>query len=157
MNLERLPNEEKLSLCRKYYLGESININPHVPFLYSCTSYSCFVYSRLVTLAVSLFFQLRRNFELMRLKIFQWLVNDYFCKIFLFISPGGFAFLPFLWLVNVVWFFREAFLKPAYTEQLQIKACEFQNLLKMYLVFSFALCIQSCNFFSVAVLWMSLL
>lgn len=23
MNLERLPNEEKLSLCRKYYLGES--------------------------------------------------------------------------------------------------------------------------------------
>lgn len=55
MNLERLPNEEKLSLCRKYYLG-------------------------------------------------------------------GFAFLPFLWLVNVVWFFREAFLKPAYTEQLQIKA-----------------------------------
>uniref|UniRef100_A0A669EE53 Gamma-secretase subunit PEN-2 n=2 Tax=Oreochromis TaxID=8139 RepID=A0A669EE53_ORENI len=63
MNLERLPNEEKLSLCRKYYLG-------------------------------------------------------------------GFAFLPFLWLVNVVWFFREAFLKPSYTEQLQIKACEFQNLLK---------------------------
>ncbi|KAF7657233.1 hypothetical protein LDENG_00029900 [Lucifuga dentata] len=54
MNLERLPNEEKLSLCRKYYLG-------------------------------------------------------------------GFAFLPFLWLVNVVWFFREAFVKPAYTEQLQIK------------------------------------
>uniref|UniRef100_A0A7N6ADQ5 Gamma-secretase subunit PEN-2 n=1 Tax=Anabas testudineus TaxID=64144 RepID=A0A7N6ADQ5_ANATE len=57
MNLERLPNEEKLSLCRKYYLG-------------------------------------------------------------------GFAFLPFLWLVNVVWFFREAFVKPAYTEQLQIKTCK---------------------------------
>ncbi|KAL0985005.1 hypothetical protein UPYG_G00151750 [Umbra pygmaea] len=54
MNLERLPNDEKLSLCRKYYLG-------------------------------------------------------------------GFAFLPFLWLVNVVWFFKEAFFKPAYTEQLQIK------------------------------------
>lgn len=54
MNLERLPNEEKLSLCRKYYLG-------------------------------------------------------------------GFAFLPFLWLVNVIWFFRDAFVKPAYTEQLQIK------------------------------------
>ncbi|XP_076137336.1 gamma-secretase subunit PEN-2 isoform X2 [Alosa pseudoharengus] len=54
MNLERVPNEEKLSLCRKYYLG-------------------------------------------------------------------GFAFLPFLWLVNVVWFFREAFVKPTYNEQLQIK------------------------------------
>uniref|UniRef100_A0AAZ1Y2F4 Gamma-secretase subunit PEN-2 n=1 Tax=Oreochromis aureus TaxID=47969 RepID=A0AAZ1Y2F4_OREAU len=58
----------------------------------------------------------------MHLIIFQWLVNDYFCLIFLLISPGGFAFLPFLWLVNVVWFFREAFLKPSYTEQLQIKA-----------------------------------
>ncbi|KAF7700242.1 hypothetical protein HF521_003200 [Silurus meridionalis] len=54
MNLERVSNEEKLNLCRKYYLG-------------------------------------------------------------------GFAFLPFLWLVNVVWFFKEAFVKPAYTEQPQIK------------------------------------
>ncbi|XP_061453071.1 gamma-secretase subunit PEN-2 [Rhineura floridana] len=54
MNLERVSNEEKLSLCRKYYLG-------------------------------------------------------------------GFALLPFLWLVNVFWFFREAFLVPTYTEQLQIK------------------------------------
>ncbi|XP_061920211.1 gamma-secretase subunit PEN-2 [Entelurus aequoreus] len=54
MNLERLPNEEKLNLCRKYYLG-------------------------------------------------------------------GFVLLPFLWLVNVVWFFKEAFFKPVYTEQLQIK------------------------------------
>lgn len=38
---------------------------------------------------------------------------------------GGFAFLPFLWLVNIFWFFREAFLAPAYTEQSQIKGCEF--------------------------------
>nr|ACI69413.1 Gamma-secretase subunit PEN-2 [Salmo salar] len=60
MNLERLPNEEKLTLCRKYYLG-------------------------------------------------------------------GFAFLPFLWLVNVVWFFKEAFVKPTYTEQLKIKTCECQS------------------------------
>ncbi|CAM5124487.1 gamma-secretase subunit PEN-2 isoform X3 [Chelonia mydas] len=55
MNLERVPNEEKLNLCRKYYLG-------------------------------------------------------------------GFALLPFLWLVNVLWFCREAFLAPAYTEQPQIKS-----------------------------------
>ncbi|XP_036104620.1 gamma-secretase subunit PEN-2-like [Molossus molossus] len=34
---------------------------------------------------------------------------------------GGFAFLPFLWLVHIFWFFREAFLAPAYTEQSQIK------------------------------------
>lgn len=57
MNLERVPNEEKLQLCRKYYLG-------------------------------------------------------------------GFALLPFLWLVNVTWFFKEAFFKPAYTEQPQIQSCE---------------------------------
>ncbi|XP_029432630.1 gamma-secretase subunit PEN-2 [Rhinatrema bivittatum] len=55
MNLDRVSNEEKLNLCRKYYLG-------------------------------------------------------------------GFALLPFLWLVNVFWFFREAFMKPAYTEQPQIKS-----------------------------------
>ncbi|XP_025048159.1 gamma-secretase subunit PEN-2, partial [Alligator sinensis] len=60
MNLERVPNEEKLNLCRKYYLG-------------------------------------------------------------------GFALLPFLWLVNVLWFFREAFLAPAYTQQLQIKSCEWEE------------------------------
>ncbi|XP_033836531.1 LOW QUALITY PROTEIN: gamma-secretase subunit PEN-2 [Periophthalmus magnuspinnatus] len=54
MNLERVPNEEKLNLCRKYYLG-------------------------------------------------------------------GFALLPFLWLVNVIWFFKEAFVKPSFTEQMQIK------------------------------------
>lgn len=40
------------------------------------------------------------------------------------VPPGGFALLPFLWLVNVLWFFREAFLAPAYTQQLQIKSCE---------------------------------
>ncbi|XP_078286406.1 gamma-secretase subunit PEN-2 [Rhinoraja longicauda] len=54
MNLERVSNEEKLNLCRKYYLG-------------------------------------------------------------------GFALLPFLWLVNSVWFFREAFTKPQFNEQVQIK------------------------------------
>ncbi|KAJ8332810.1 hypothetical protein SKAU_G00417060 [Synaphobranchus kaupii] len=54
MNLERVPNVEKLNLCRKYFLG-------------------------------------------------------------------GLACLPFLWLVNVVWFFREAFVKPTYDEQDQIK------------------------------------
>lgn len=46
------------------------------------------------------------------------------------LSLGGFAFLPFLWLVNIFWFFREAFLVPAYTEQSQIKGCESRALLK---------------------------
>ncbi|NXH16103.1 PEN2 secretase, partial [Bucco capensis] len=54
MNLERVSNEAKLELCRKYYLG-------------------------------------------------------------------GFALLPFLWLVNVLWFFREAFVEAPYREQEQLR------------------------------------
>ncbi|XP_060597310.1 gamma-secretase subunit PEN-2-like [Ruditapes philippinarum] len=34
---------------------------------------------------------------------------------------GGFAMLPFLWFVNSVWFFKEAFFKPPYEQQKQIK------------------------------------
>ncbi|XP_054660937.1 gamma-secretase subunit PEN-2 isoform X1 [Grus americana] len=56
MNLERVSNEDKLELCRKYYLG-------------------------------------------------------------------GFALLPFLWLVNVLWFFREAFVAPPYGEQPLLRRC----------------------------------
>ena len=34
----------------------------------------------------------------------------------------GFAFLPFLWAINAVWFFKEAFVRtPAFTEQPAIK------------------------------------
>ncbi|CAO1335254.1 unnamed protein product [Diamesa serratosioi] len=33
----------------------------------------------------------------------------------------GFAFLPFVWLINTVWFFGEAFKKPVYEEQVAIK------------------------------------
>ncbi|NXK93686.1 PEN2 secretase, partial [Formicarius rufipectus] len=54
MNLDRVSNEEKLELCRKYF-------------------------------------------------------------------RGGFLLLPFLWVVNVVWFFREAFVAPPFGEQPQIK------------------------------------
>ncbi|KAI8038440.1 gamma-secretase subunit pen-2 [Drosophila gunungcola] len=34
---------------------------------------------------------------------------------------AGFAFLPFVWAINVCWFFQEAFHKPPYPEQSQIK------------------------------------
>lgn len=34
---------------------------------------------------------------------------------------GGFAFLPFLWFVNAVWFFNEAFRKPPYEQQKMVK------------------------------------
>ncbi|XP_065172242.1 gamma-secretase subunit pen-2 [Atheta coriaria] len=33
----------------------------------------------------------------------------------------GFALLPFVWAVNAVWFFCEAFQKPEYPEQKQIR------------------------------------
>jgi len=35
----------------------------------------------------------------------------------------GFALLPFLWTINAVWFFKEAFAMPPYEEQKQIKKC----------------------------------
>ncbi|XP_055686727.1 gamma-secretase subunit pen-2 [Lutzomyia longipalpis] len=34
---------------------------------------------------------------------------------------AGFALLPFVWAINTIWFFSEAFRKPAYEEQAQIK------------------------------------
>lgn len=47
----------------------------------------------------------------------------------LFIS-GGFALLPFLWFVNSVWFFKEAFIRDAFEQQKQIKTCELGCLLR---------------------------
>ncbi|KAK3779315.1 hypothetical protein RRG08_031606 [Elysia crispata] len=35
---------------------------------------------------------------------------------------AGFFVLPFLWVVNSVWFFKEAFRKPHYTEQADIRS-----------------------------------
>ncbi|KAL3885266.1 hypothetical protein ACJMK2_025353 [Sinanodonta woodiana] len=55
MDLRRMKNEDKLDLCRKYYLG-------------------------------------------------------------------GFALLPFLWFVNSIWFFMEAFRKPHFEQQAQIRS-----------------------------------
>jgi presenilin enhancer 2 len=34
---------------------------------------------------------------------------------------GGFLFLPFLWAINAVWFFKDAFKAPAFEEQPQIR------------------------------------
>ena len=41
--------------------------------------------------------------------------------------------LPFLWFVNVVWFFREAFIKPAFTGQPKLKSCKYTRFLHVYL------------------------
>lgn len=37
----------------------------------------------------------------------------------------GFACLPFIWAVNSIWFFDEAFRKPAYDEQKLIRKCKY--------------------------------
>ncbi|XP_037072418.1 gamma-secretase subunit pen-2-like [Pollicipes pollicipes] len=34
---------------------------------------------------------------------------------------GGFFFLPFLWMVNAIWFYVWAFRRPRFPEQYQIK------------------------------------
>jgi len=34
---------------------------------------------------------------------------------------AGFAFLPFVWAINAVWFYKEAFMTPPYAEQQDIK------------------------------------
>jgi len=34
---------------------------------------------------------------------------------------SGFVFLPFLWAINSVWFFSEAFKKPPFEEQKEMK------------------------------------
>ncbi|XP_069193212.1 uncharacterized protein pen-2 isoform X1 [Procambarus clarkii] len=54
MSLAKMPNERKLTLCRKYYMA-------------------------------------------------------------------GFALLPFMWAINAMWFFKEAFWTPPYPEQKQIR------------------------------------
>lgn len=43
---------------------------------------------------------------------------------YFFFLLAGFAFLPFVWAINVCWFFAEAFQKPPYPEQNQIKRCK---------------------------------
>ncbi|XP_076438453.1 gamma-secretase subunit pen-2-like [Babylonia areolata] len=42
---------------------------------------------------------------------------------------GGFALLPFLWFVNSVWFFNEAFRKPPYDQQKMIRTYVIRSML----------------------------
>lgn len=45
-------------------------------------------------------------------------------KINLIIFAAGFVFLPFVWVINVVWFFDEAFKKSPFDEQTSIRKCK---------------------------------
>lgn len=52
-----------------------------------------------------------------------------------FFFLAGCAFLPFVWAINTFWFFNEAFRKPEYEEQKDIKKCKLQlKLLKKYIL-----------------------
>jgi hypothetical protein len=48
-------------------------------------------------------------------------------KIELFCILVGFALLPFVWVVNVVWFFDAAFKKAPFDEQNAIRKCKLQE------------------------------
>jgi presenilin enhancer 2 len=37
---------------------------------------------------------------------------------------GGFAFLPLLWLINAIWFYKQAFKVEPYAQQRQIRTCK---------------------------------
>ena len=54
----------------------------------------------------------------------------YFCSFSLIPSThlrGGFALLPFLCFVNVVWFFKEAFIRASFTGQSKLKPYRAEN------------------------------
>lgn len=40
------------------------------------------------------------------------------------LSAVGFAFLPFVWLINFIWFFNTAFKKDSFEEQDAIRKCK---------------------------------
>lgn len=42
---------------------------------------------------------------------------------------GGFAFLPFLWFVNSIWFFQEAFLKDEFEGQKEVRKYVIKSIL----------------------------
>jgi hypothetical protein len=42
----------------------------------------------------------------------------------LYFLIAGFAFLPLLWLINAIWFYKQAFKVPPYPEQAQIRTCK---------------------------------
>jgi hypothetical protein len=70
--------------------------------------------SRAITCTISIDYPAKYVYDILSELTFSYLLET-----------GGFAFLPFLWFINSVWFFKEAFLKPQYQQQKQIKTCKF--------------------------------
>jgi presenilin enhancer 2 len=42
----------------------------------------------------------------------------------IFFRTAGFAFLPLLWLINAIWFYKQAFKVEPYPQQAQIRTCK---------------------------------
>jgi len=42
---------------------------------------------------------------------------------------GGFALLPFLWLINGVWFFKHAFMRTSFPQQKQMRQYVIRSLI----------------------------
>jgi hypothetical protein len=55
-------------------------------------------------------------------------------KIIFFFFSAGFACLPFLWAVNTIWFFSEAFRREQFQEQKAIKKCKFKQFTNLKLI-----------------------
>ncbi|XP_014773172.1 gamma-secretase subunit PEN-2 [Octopus bimaculoides] len=49
---------------------------------------------------------------------------------------GGFALLPFLWFINFLWFFREAYRRPEFEQQKQIRTYVTRSLIGSLIWFS---------------------
>lgn len=78
MDINRVPNEKKLKLCRWYFRGNFLSLQE------------------------TLKFEKYQNLSIL----------------------AGFAFLPFVWVVNAVWFFETAFKKDPFDEQKAIRNCK---------------------------------
>lgn len=108
MDLSKVSNAEKLNLCRWYFRGKYSSI---YSFIKAILVFQQFIYCS--------------NVKAFRVNIVY----------FLFYLLAGIAFLPIIWAVNAVWFFDEAFRKPAYEEQKSIKKCMYTFRFYLFLKF----------------------
>lgn len=89
MDISKMPNEKKLSLCKSYFMRKCKWKTISVKTPNDSTKKVC------------------------------KLINALFAEF-----SVGFLFLPFIWAINSVWFYSDAFLKPAYEEQKTIRRCK---------------------------------
>ena len=52
---------------------------------------------------------------------------------------GGFAFLPLLWLINAIWFYKQAFKVAPFPQQLEIRKCNYRKKIFIHLTLFYSL------------------